>query len=250
MPLCFSYNLQGLGVPVGTPKPFFLNMLLCLKQSGGSLQGVLEGWKLNVSKLTKTGNYGRVTFTMARVNSGRPKKSCSVLRSNPKKYQTKTRTSVFNWQEVCRQKKQRLLKQAGVGSELWPLAARRKGQWKVQRPRLSPMKRPKEKSKDQGKSPISRNSSTHNAKSYTRNLLKAKINGKLIGNCIGIWCRLFLLFLFWSWDFARRFCRRNSFPLWCWYWDNARKIHARSKPMKKQFALHFFLLAQENWSSY
>ena len=136
MPLCFSYNLQGLGVPVGTPKPFFLNMLLCLKQSGGPLQDwVLEGWKLNVSKLTKTGNYGRVTFTMARVNSGRPKKSCSVLRSNPKKYQTKTRTSVFNWQEVCRQKKQRLLKQAGVGSELWPLAARRKGQRKVQRPR-------------------------------------------------------------------------------------------------------------------
>jgi hypothetical protein len=90
MPLCFSYNLQGLGVPVGTPKPFFLNMLLCLKQSGGPLQDwVLEGWKLNVSKLTKTGNYGRVTFTMARVNSGRPKKSCSVLRSNPKKISNK-----------------------------------------------------------------------------------------------------------------------------------------------------------------
>lgn len=173
MPLCFSYNLQGLGVPVGTPKPFFLNMLLCLKQSGGPLQDwVLEGWNLNVSKLTKTGNYGRVTFTMARVNSGRPKKSCSVLRSNPKKYQTKTRTSVFNWQEVCRQKKTTAPQASWCGQRALAISC------STQRPTKSP----KTKAKVQYQGTVQSTMQSPTA----RNLLKAKINGKLIGNCIGI----------------------------------------------------------------
>lgn len=112
---------------------------------------------------------------MARVNSGRPKKKLLCSPKKPKKkIKQKPEPQLSIGKKYAAKKKQRLLKQAGVGSDLWPLAARRKGQWKVQRPRLSPMKRPKEKSKDQGKSPISRNSSKHNAKSYGKKLAQSE----------------------------------------------------------------------------
>jgi len=57
-----------------------------------------------------------------------PKKVALFSEATQKNIKQKPEPQFSIGKKYAAKKKQRLLKQAGVGSELWPLAARRKGQ--------------------------------------------------------------------------------------------------------------------------